>query len=177
MLAAALEMLGGLHSKGLWQDDLHLDNLLCHDGRQYLVDGAGVLAERPGQPLSLERVLANLGIFFAQLPAAFDPFVAELLQHYLQASAAHGLPLLDLQREILRVRNWRLRDYLRKAGRDCSLFSVKRGPMGRCAVRREEAAALQELLEDPDRFVAEGHRLQDRWQFHRGADCSVPGGG
>ena len=156
VLTAALEMLGGLHSKGLWQDDLHLDNLLCHDGRQYLVDGAGVLAERPGQPLSQERVLANLGIFFAQLPAAFDPFVEELLQHYLQATAAHGLSLLDLQREILRVRNWRLRDYLRKTDRDCSLFSVKRSPMGRCAVRREEAAALQELLEDPDRFVAEG---------------------
>ncbi|HAG17753.1 MAG TPA: serine/threonine protein kinase, partial [Pseudomonas sp.] len=65
--------------QGLWQADLHLDNFLKADGQLYVVDGGGVKAETPGRPLSRERVLENLGVFFAQLPAEIEPFIEELL--------------------------------------------------------------------------------------------------
>ena len=79
VLGEALELIARMHAQGLWQADLHLDNFLKADGQLYVVDGGGVKAETPGRPLSRERVLENLGVFFAQLPAEIEPFIEELL--------------------------------------------------------------------------------------------------
>ncbi|ETV49339.1 lipopolysaccharide kinase InaA family protein [Pseudomonas aeruginosa] len=161
VLGEALAAIGELHAKGLWQDDLHLGNLLRHAGRLYLIDGGGVRAETPGQPLSRQKVLENLGVFFAQLPALLDPFLEELLVHYLLANGEHALPLEALQKEIAKVRRWRVRDLLRKVGRDCSLFSVVRGPFRLFAARRSEAETMAPLLADADRLIAAGHVYKD----------------
>jgi hypothetical protein len=157
VLAEALGAIGQMHAQGLWQDDLHLDNLLRHEGRLYLIDGGGVRWETPGQPLSRAHVLENLGVFFAQLPAELDPFLEELLIHYLLANGEHALPLEMLQAEIAKVRRWRLRDYLKKAARDCSLFAARIGAFGLRVVRREAEAALQPLLSDLDARIEAGH--------------------
>uniref|UniRef100_A4XPT9 Serine/threonine protein kinase n=1 Tax=Ectopseudomonas mendocina (strain ymp) TaxID=399739 RepID=A4XPT9_ECTM1 len=157
VLAEALGAIGRMHAQGLWQDDLHLDNLLRHEGRLYLIDGGGVRWETLGQPLSRARVLENLGVFFAQLPAELDPFLEELLIHYLLANGEHALPLEMLQAEIAKVRRWRLRDYLKKAARDCSLFAARIGAFGLRVVRREAEAALQPLLSDLDARIEAGH--------------------
>ncbi|ALN20909.1 lipopolysaccharide kinase InaA family protein [Ectopseudomonas mendocina] len=157
VLAEALGAIGQMHAQGLWQSDLHLDNLLQHEGRLYLIDGGGVRYETPGQPLSRARVLENLGVFFAQLPAELDPFLEELLIHYLLANGEHALPLEMLQAEISKVRRWRLRDYLRKVARDCSLFAACIGAFGLRVVRREAEPALQPLLTDLDARIDAGH--------------------
>lgn len=157
VLGEALAVIAALHAGGLWQEDLHLDNLLRHAGALQVIDGGGVRAETPGQPLSRERVLDNLGVFFAQLPASLDAHLEELLIHYLLANGEHALPLEQLQARVARVRRWRLRDYLRKVGRDCSLFAARIGAFGLRVVRREEEAALAPLLADPDAFIATGH--------------------
>lgn len=157
VLAEALGAIGQMHAQGLWQADLHLDNLLRHEGRLYLIDGGGVRCETPGQPLSRARVLENLGVFFAQLPAELDPFLEELLIHYLLANGEHALPLEMLQAEIAKVRRWRLRDYLKKAARDCSLFAARIGAFGLRVVRREAEPALQPLLADLDARIEAGH--------------------
>lgn len=157
VLGEALTAIAGLHAKGLWQADMHLDNLLRHEGRLYLVDGGAVHAEEPGRPLSRERVLENLGAFFAQFPAALEPFIEELLVHYLLVNGEHALPLEALLKEVARVRRWRLRDFLAKVGRDCTLFSVRRGPMGLCAQRRDSEALLRPLLATPDALIERGH--------------------
>ncbi|MBL0952387.1 MAG: UvrB/UvrC motif-containing protein, partial [Pseudomonas sp.] len=157
VLAEALGAIGQMHAQGLWQADLHLDNLLRHEGRLYLIDGGGVRCEVAGQPLSRARVLENLGVFFAQLPAELDPFLEELLIHYLLANGEHALPLEMLQAEIAKVRRWRLRDYLKKAARDCSLFAARIGAFGLRVVRREAEADLQPLLHDLDARIEAGH--------------------
>ena len=156
VLAEALDAIGRLHGKGLWQEDLHLDNLLRHGGQLYLIDGAGVRAETAGQPLSRQKVLENLGVFFAQLPKSLEPFTEELLVYYLLSNSEHALPLEALQKQIDKVRNWRLRDYLIKVGRDCTLFAVQRGAFALRAVRREEAAMLP-VLEQADALLDQGH--------------------
>ena len=142
VLGEALAVIGQLHARGLWQTDLHLDNLLRHGGRLFVIDGGGVQVETAGQPLSRQRVLENLGVFFAQLPAELEPFTEELLVHYLLANAEHALPLEALLREVEKVRRWRLRDYLKKVGRDCSLFAAKVGAFGLRIVRREQEPEL-----------------------------------
>ncbi|PWB38138.1 serine/threonine protein kinase [Pseudomonas sp. NDM] len=157
VLAEALDAIGRLHGKGLWQEDLHLDNLLRHGAQLYLIDGAGVRAETPGQPLSRQKVLENLGVFFAQLPKSLEPFTEELLVYYLLSNSEHALPLEALQKQIDKVRSWRLRDYLIKVGRDCTLFSVHRGAFALRAIRREEEAAMLPVLDQADALLDRGH--------------------
>ena len=157
VLGEALNVIGQLHARGLWQADLHLDNLLRHDGRLFVIDGGGVQVETAGQPLSRQRVLENLGVFFAQLPAELEPFTEELLVHYLLANGEHALPLEALLREVAKVRRWRLRDYLKKVGRDCSLFAASIGAFGLRVVRREQDAELAPLLGQIDARIEAGH--------------------
>ena len=157
VLADALDAVARMHAKGLWQEDLHLDNLLRHAGQLYLIDGAGVRAQQAGQPLSRPLVLQNLGVFFAQLPKTLEPFTEELLVHYLLANGEHALPMEALQKQIDKVRAWRLNDYLSKVGRDCSLFSVQNTAFGLRATRREEEAAMLPVLEQADVLLDRGH--------------------
>ena len=159
VLGEALTAVAQMHAKGLWQDDLHLDNLLRHNGQLHVIDGGGIKAETPGQPLSRQQVLQNLGVFFAQLPKNLEPFIEELLVHYLMANSEHALPLEALQKQIDKVRHWRLKDYLDKAGRDCTLFSVERGASGLRAIRRNEVTAMQSVLADADALIDAGHQI------------------
>ncbi|MGE7956886.1 lipopolysaccharide kinase InaA family protein [Pseudomonas sp. NPDC089530] len=157
VLAEALAAIAELHSKGLWQEDLHLDNLLRHAGKLYLIDGAGICVEEAGKPLSRQKVLENLGVFFAQLPKSLEPFTEELLVHYLLSNAEHALPLEALQKQVDKVRSWRLKDFLNKVGRECTLFSVLRGPFALRAIRREEEATMLPVLEQADALLDQGH--------------------
>ena len=157
VLGQALGAIAELHAKGLWQEDLHLDNLLRHDDKLYVIDGAGICVEHTGQPLSRQKVLENLGVFFAQLPKSLEPFTEELLVHYLLANPEHALPLEALQKQVSKVRSWRLKDFLNKVGRECSLFSVQRGPFALRAIRREEEAAMLPVLEQADQLLDQGH--------------------
>ena len=157
VLASALASIAKMHRQGLWQADLHLDNLLRQDGQLYVIDGGGVQVEIAWQPLSRKRVLENLGVFFAQLPVELTPFIEELLVHYLLVNGEHALPLEALLGEVAKVRQWRLRDYLRKAARDCTLFAARIGAFGLRVVRRADQPTLQPLLEDIDRVTEQGH--------------------
>lgn len=160
VLGEALELIARMHAQGLWQADLHLDNLLRADRQLYVVDGGGVKAETPGEPLSRERVLENLGVFFAQLPAEIEPFIEELLVHYLLANSEHALPLEALLKEVHKTRAWRLNDYLKKTVRDCSLFSARIGAFGALVVRREKQAALQSVVDNPNAYIVRGKLLK-----------------
>jgi tRNA A-37 threonylcarbamoyl transferase component Bud32 len=157
VLGDALAAVAQMHAKGLWQEDLHLDNLLRHNGKLYLIDGAGVRAEQAGSPLSRQLVLQNLGVLFAQLPRHLDPFTEELLVHYLLANGEHGLPLEALQKQVDKVRAWRLKDFLAKVGRECSLFCVQRGAFALRAIRREDEQAMLPVLEQADALLDQGH--------------------
>jgi hypothetical protein len=149
-----------MHSRGLWQDDLHLDNLLWQNDKLYWVDGGSIRPENPGRSLSSERAAANLGLFFAQFPAVFDTHIGELLEHYRRYGSAIDLEPTDVLRETSAARQWRLKDFLGKLGRDCSLFSARRGPFELRVVCRNESGQLQPLLAEPDRFIREGSVLK-----------------
>lgn len=157
VLAEALISIAQMHLKGLWQADLHLDNLLRHNGLLFVIDGGGVQVETAGKPLSRAKVLENLGVFFAQLPAELTPFIEELLVYYLLANGEHALPLETLLKEVEKVCKWRLRDYLKKIARDCSLFAAKVGAFGLQVVRRDKQAELQPLLSNLDQLTEQGH--------------------
>lgn len=159
VLNEALTVIAQMHRQGLWQDDLHLDNLLRYDARLYLIDGGGIRSQTPGKPLSQRRVVQNLGVFFAQLPVTLEPHLALLLAIYRQIND-QPLSVDGLRPAIDKVRRWRMADLMAKTGRDCSLFSVQRSFSRFQAVKREELAFLTPLLGDLDGYLARGTQLK-----------------
>ena len=157
VLAQALGAIGQMHLKGLWQEDLHLDNLLRQNAKLYLIDGAGICVEEAGKPLSRQKVLENLGVFFAQLPKNLEPFIEELLVHYLLSNGEHALPMEALLKQVEKIRAWRLNDFLTKVGRDCTLFSVQRGAFALRAIRRDQETAMLPVLARADAMLDQGH--------------------
>lgn len=160
VLGEALQAIGRLHACGLWQDDLHLDNLLRHAGRLQLIDGGGIRASTPGQPLRREQALDNLGVFFAQLPAELEAYLDSLLADYRLGNGSLALQAAELQAPIAAKRRWRLRDYLKKLGRDCSLFQLERDADGLSIACRDQAETLLPLLRDADAAIAAGEPLK-----------------
>lgn len=160
ILGVALEAIGRLHARGLWQEDLHLDNLLWHRDQLFWIDGGGIRLQQPGRPLAERPVLANLATFFAQLPATLDPYLELLLPNYRRGNVAAAIEPASLFRQLASARQRRLADYLGKTRRNCTLFSVASGPDGFTAVRRDDADLLHPVLADPERFVATGQVIK-----------------
>lgn len=156
-LLPAMKLLGRLHAAGLIQRDLHTGNFLDHDGQLLLIDGDGVRNEP-----SAAAQADNLALLLAQLTPAWDARREELLQ-------AYGRPVdtVALGRAVAVARERRLAHFLAKTVRDCSQFAVSRNFSRFAAVLREEATALQPLLQDPDAAMAYGTLLKD------GGTCTV----
>jgi tRNA A-37 threonylcarbamoyl transferase component Bud32 len=164
VLSPALTMLACMHRAGLAQEDLHLGNFLRVGDELLVIDGDSV--RNFGQALTAAQAAANMGMLLAQLPAVWDEMRAALLMVYRSAG---GSEVNDaaLQAEIERVRNWRLKDFLSKCVRDCSLFAVSRTATRFSSVRRDSVGRLKALLDEPDRMLEEGVRLKS------GNTCTV----
>jgi tRNA A-37 threonylcarbamoyl transferase component Bud32 len=159
VLAEALTALAVLHAKGLWLADLTFDKFVCHKHQVQVVEAA-LRAENSGTPLSRSKVLENLGRFFAHLPVVFEPFIEELLIHYLLANGEHALPLEVLLQEVAKMRRERQRTFISEVSRDGSVFCVKRGLAGLLAVVRTEEQRLQAILDDPEAAIRSGTPLK-----------------
>jgi tRNA A-37 threonylcarbamoyl transferase component Bud32 len=157
----AFHAIAELHSKGLWQEDLHPDNLLYQGERLFLVDAGSVRAETPGVPLLCEKALENLGVFFAQFPSRVEGPLQDWIDAYTKINPSCRATPRALRAAIDQAKRWRIDDLMKKMRRDCSLFQVEKkgffGAFGFCAVRRDEADALTRILADPDAFIARGH--------------------
>ncbi|NMG30097.1 lipopolysaccharide kinase InaA family protein [Aromatoleum evansii] len=164
LLVPAFRLLGQLHRAGLAHDDLHFGNFLLHDGHLYLIDGDAVTSATA--PLAAKPAARDLAMLIAQLPRTWDGALAPLLAAY-RDGGAQSLDDAVLARALRHERAWRLRDYLAKTGRDCTLFRVQRSLHRFEAVVRTEADALAPLLADPDHWVETGHPLK------RGNTCTV----
>lgn len=158
LLAPALATLARMHAAGLTQSDLHLGNFLLDGDALLVVDGDAV--ERHAAPLARDTASANLAILLAQLPPQWDAHLVALLAPYTAAGGIAPDPVA-LQREVMRVREWRLADLLKKSVRECSLFAVTQSPTRFTSAVRDEATALVPLLDDPDGAIARGTLLKD----------------
>ncbi|UYZ84433.1 serine/threonine protein kinase [Entomomonas sp. E2T0] len=160
VLQQALAAIAQLHLKGLWQQDLHLDNLLEQSGILYWIDGDGISVEKAGQALSINKVIANLAVFFAQLPPQLDDFLQEFVEFYQTQNITISLSVADLQQAIIKVRKWRVDNILKKIRRDCTLFSVKNTANGFYGVVRTEEEILAPLLAEPDYYIDQGRFIK-----------------
>jgi tRNA A-37 threonylcarbamoyl transferase component Bud32 len=160
----AVSAIARLHGRGLWQKDLHPDNLLLQNGQLYFVDGGGIGAETPGQALSQKRALENLGMFYAQWPIGMEAGLSGALALYRAQNPVSGakMRLPALQQAVDRQRRRRLRNWLKKITRECSDFCLReKGAFGFCIARRDSEKILAPLLENPDAFIAGGTLYKD----------------
>lgn len=157
ILQRALNVIAQMHSKGLWQDDIHLDNFMLHQDQLYVIDAGGIAIEQPDKPLLAQTALNNLAVFFAQLPPALDAWLEPLLKIYIEQGGQPNVQLASLRDAIAKIRRWRIRDYLKKTARDCSLFSVSKSLSSVTAMQRSHMDEVAELVAAPDRFIESGH--------------------
>ena len=164
LLTPAFKLLGQTHAAGLSHDDLHFGNFLHYNNTLLLIDGDAV--QRHAPPLPPKRAARDLAMLIAQLPRAWDTHLAPLLDAY-HTTQQHPPTPAQLQQALHHERNWRLRDYLAKSTRDCTLFAVQQNYQRFTAVLRSEATALGPILDNPDLFIANGTLLK------RGNTCTV----
>ncbi|SDT94108.1 lipopolysaccharide kinase InaA family protein [Halopseudomonas salegens] len=157
-----LRALAQLHRHGLTQSDLHLGNFLCWQDDLYIIDGDAIQQHSPGEPITAAEAAHNLGLFFAQLVPAWDEQVELMLIDYLSLNSERALNPEQIQQSIDSGRAWRLRDYLGKAVRDCTLFSVRQNWWRFLSVQRKDSKALTTLLAAPDEpFTRQPPALKD----------------
>lgn len=163
VLTRAMVIIGKLHNHGVVQNDIHLANFLLSGGKLYTIDGGGVV-RRSRPPLPEAVSLRNVGMFFAQFYPRFDDFIQTVLPAYeaVRGWEINQRRLRKLCREVINNRERRKRAYINKAFRDCTRF-ICRATFRRFEVceRQSYSREMAELLDNPDRMIAEGKLLKD----------------
>ncbi len=164
-LRPILAVLARMHRGGIVQRDLHFGNFLRTGDQLLVIDGGAVRVE--AAPLSASIAAENLGLLLAQLPVNCDEAVPDLLVDYFAERGIGGIDADMLQAKIDAARSERLRDYLGKCVRNCSLFAVEQGLTRFSAVLRAEKNRLMPLLFDGDHALVGGELLKS------GNTCTV----
>ncbi|MDB6060245.1 MAG: hypothetical protein JWM78_348 [Verrucomicrobiaceae bacterium] len=150
-----------LHGVGAYQEDIHLGNFLLKGSRLFLLDVGSIVIHVA--PLSQKKCLVNLGQLIAQLDVREHVLAEPALESYFSQSGwIDSLSLRNqLHKAIRHAWRKRLRDYLRKANRICSMTFYEQTFKRLIAHRRGwEGADLQRLLSDPDLFMESGQLLK-----------------
>jgi tRNA A-37 threonylcarbamoyl transferase component Bud32 len=170
ILCPAFALLGRLHTAGLVQTDLHLDNFLEHEGALFFIDGDGiqrVQCSAETQARQTRQALDNLALLLAQLPPSWDSCLDVLAEAYTSEQARWHLEHDALLQAVEQARARRLTHFLGKTLRDCSQFAVRRTACLFLSLVREEQESLSTLLDDPDAAIAQGEVFKD------GGACTV----
>jgi len=118
-----LELVLKLHLYGIYQDDIHMDNVLMVNNELYLIDLGSVVCEQKGMPLSQKASLENLAKLVAQFTVIEqDQFVKHLEIYYqgrnwLYNNNEHDIFMLLLNK----AWNKRKNNYVHKCFRTCTM--------------------------------------------------------
>lgn len=163
LVEKTIALLSRCHEKGIWQNDIHLDNFLLHEGRIYFLDGADVDVETLHAPLGEDRSLENLAWFFAQFSVAEDAGIDDLFHYYLQCRSARQIncSAAQFRQRVQEARRQRLRNYRRKLLRATSAHAALHEDGKFLLFRRNLDDSIIKLLrETPDLLVEQGRILK-----------------
>ena len=157
-----IELFAGLHSAGLTQDDVHLENFLVSEQQVYAIDGDAISGQG-NKPLDLKSSSSNLVLLFAQLIPKYDFLMDSAALHYAKLRNIPGSQLLTrLKLDLPKTRTKRRHKYVEKCYRSCSEFVYSKRA-GQTAVSRRDVQGevLNRLLNDPEAFIRNGELLKD----------------
>ncbi len=162
LLFELTDVLAGHHSQGIVQNDLHLDNFLCAQGRIYTLDGADIASVRKSLPK--KTALKNLALFLAQLPTADEQSIDAIYRHYAAARGWRGDAPGDRKRlhaYVVQKQKQRKQHLFKRIFRECRDFSCRSSWRTFMVYDKAYAStALKTLLEDPDRAIESGEPLK-----------------
>ncbi len=162
-LAAVITTIADHHRAGLLQVDNHWGNFLFSADRVYTIDGDAIKPVSPGRELDRERSLANLALFLAEPEPGIDAYREESWRLYCARRGWHPEPgeLNVLAEQVTARRFTKAEKFVRKIGRDCTAVSCRQSAARFMLVdRRRSSPFFEELLADPDRFMAVGEVLK-----------------
>lgn len=133
------EFIANMHQQGIYQDDIHFDNLLFTNGELVLIDLGSVKTDSPGKPLKKQTSITNLAKFMAQLTVKERQSAISIVDRYYQKrqwqfDAAEQATLLSA---IELVWQKRKKEYLNKNFRDCTMTYFYHDFHWQYAFRRE----------------------------------------
>ena len=156
LLADCLQIFATMHSRGIRQKDIHLNNFVIYANAIYAIDGGGMCFSSSPQGLDREKSLNNLARFFAQFKPANDPLVHSVYPAYARARgwAVEETCSTLLQKRIVQKRQERKVHYLAKTLRDCSRFLCEKNLTRFLVCERScYSDTLKTLLARPDEFI------------------------
>jgi len=158
-----LEMLLNMHNYGIYQQDIHLDNVLLKSDKAYLIDLGSVECEAEGKALSQSKSLNNLALFVAQFYPLEQPVLVPLLKEYYQARSWQWND--DEKARFLEVLKtaWtkRKQNYLKKCFRNCSMTEYDHAFSSEYAFRRDYfKSSVSDFINNIEQLMSEGESLK-----------------
>ncbi len=163
VLEQAMGAVARMHVRGLYQDDIHLGNFLCHGDDVFCIDGASVVSVAAGRCLAAGDATPNLALLIAQLFPRFESLALRAFPVYLAESGGR-IPITESElRSAVRVaRRNRAQHYESKLFRDCTQFHCEQSWHHFAAAERELfSPAVAAWLRQPDTPFAGAELLKD----------------
>jgi tRNA A-37 threonylcarbamoyl transferase component Bud32 len=163
MVPALLQLMVRCHQAGIYQQDIHTDNILMTPRGLFLIDLASVRG-LPGQALSTKKSLSNLARLVAQFVPDEQQLILKKLNLYYQA---RGWLYGQTERKSFKAllhKAWQKRkeNYLSKCFRACSMTAYHKNRRQEYAVKRSFFKLIgKQAIIDLDEFVEQGKKLKD----------------
>ncbi len=156
-LSSLLKVLIKMYQKGVWHNDLHLDNILMDENQLYIIDGMDVKRWRKKGPLPSRACLNNLADFFVQLSLADQNLLWTILTEDENAKkifSSNKRWMKKLENKIAQKSLYRQRKIKSKAWRNCSSFTL--GMLGNyqyvvCADKKESFETMFSHLKQQEK--------------------------
>jgi len=158
-----LDLIISCYEKGIWQNDIHLNNFLIYRDQVYLIDGADVKAEPAGNPVPETDRLKNLALFFAQFPVWHDQQLENLMANVNHQGSGNKIfkSSSKLAGLVTRARNGRIDAYSKKLTRSSTAHFVQRRSdrfvVCDRAIRSDE---LNNFIDNPNRYIDQGEMVK-----------------
>jgi len=163
-LLSLILFVAGLHQTGLFQEDFHLNNILCQQEKLFLIDLASVQSESGLKRLSKERSLNNLAKFIAQFNPLQQKRLVSLLNNYYQVRGWHYSD--DEQHSFLDIlkKAWGKRKNIRlsKCFRECTRTKYKKNWSIEYGLHRDFFEQVgPEFITNIDVLIAQAQLIKD----------------
>jgi len=149
------------HVLGILQHDLHFKNFLLQKKNIYTIDGGAI--EIFLKPLSKEKSMRNLALFFSQLGVGREKLFYLLYQTYAHARGwlVKEKDFIKIQKQIQHYQNSRWHQFRKKIMRTCSDFVCeKKFSQTKIYDRTHETPELLQYLNQPDDMFIHGEILK-----------------
>ena len=163
-LGALFSCIRKLHSYGVYQDDIHLDNFLLADSKLYLIDLGSIKKHRPGQSLNEITSLNNIARLIAQFTFDERGLLRPHLEQYYRERGSGYNNTARPRLANLTNKAWQKRknNYLKKCFRNCTDTIYHKSASQQWAFNSDFLSGEAEsFVLDIEKIVAAGEFLKE----------------